>query len=106
MAENNRKLTLAIEDKLQEQIMENRIIDYTGQVTTVARNSLRTMTEIVERIISQQTDQATRRDEAGIVERLIKNSKKPIDPNQYQMLRTVAAQYQETTMTIVHAAGK
>ena len=106
MAENNRKLTLAIGGELQEQIIENRIFDYSRQVTIVARNSLRKMTEIVESIISQQTDQATRRDQAGIVERLINNSKKPIDPNQYQILRTVAAQYQETTMTIMHAVEK
>ena len=106
MAESNRKLTLAIEDELQEQITENRIFDKTGQVTNVARNSLRQMTEIVESIISQQTDQATRRDEAGIVEGLIKKNKKPIDLNQYQMLRTVAVQYQENTMKIVHAVGE
>ena len=87
MAENNRKLTLAIGGELQEQIIENRIFDYSRQVTIVARNSLRKMTEIVESIISQQTDQATRRDQAGIMKRLINNSKKPIDANQYQMLQ-------------------
>ena len=53
MAESNRKLTLTIEDELQEQITENRIFNYTGQVTAVLRNSLHQMTEIVESIKSQ-----------------------------------------------------
>ena len=64
------------------------------------------MTEIVESIMSQQTDQATRRDQAGIVERLLRTNKEPLDPNKYQMMKTLAAQYQETTMTVVHVVGK
>ena len=53
MAESTRKLTLTIEDELKEQMTFHRILDYTGQVTAIARNSLRQMTEIVESIKSQ-----------------------------------------------------
>ena len=105
MAISTRKLTIAIGDELKEQITENRVFDYTGQVTAIARNSLKRMTEIVESIISQKTDQATRQDQAGIIERLLKVNKAPIDPDKYQMMRTIAAQYQETTMKVIHAKG-